>query len=242
MRKEEIMENKKYYYMKLKENFFESESMMLLESVPNGILYSNILLKMYLKSLKSEGRLMFNEVIPYSPDMIASITRHPVGVVKEALKYFKQLDLIEILDNGTIYMNDIELFIGLSSTEGERKKLARMKLKEQGLIGGQMSDKCPSILSLNSNSLNSISIESNNINNKEKKKNNKFIKPTIEEIDEYCEERNNNVDATTFYDFYESKGWKVGTTPMKDWKACVRTWENKNKRTVKQECSLPEFD
>lgn len=236
------MENKKYYYMKLKENFFESESMLLLESVPNGTLYSNILLKMYLKSLKSEGRLMFNEVIPYSPDMIASITRHPVGVVKEALKYFKQLDLIEILDNGTIYMNDIELFIGLSSTEGERKKLARMKLKEQGLIGGQMSDKCPSILSLNSNSLNSISIESNNIKNKEKKKDNKFIKPTIEEIQIYCEERNNNVDATTFYDFYESKGWKVGTTPMKDWKACVRTWENKNKRTVKQECSLPEFD
>lgn len=84
-----------------------------------------------------------------------------------------------------------------------------------------------------------IDIKKEKENIKEKKR---FCKPTIEEIQLYCEERNNNVDATTFYDFYESKGWKVGTTPMKDWKACVRTWENKNKRTVKQECSLPEFD
>ena len=227
------MENKRYYYMKLKENFFESEALILLESVPNGVLYSNILLKMYLKSLKNNGQLMFNDLIPYSPDMIASVTRQPVGVVNEAIKYFKQLGLIDILDNGAIYMNDIELYIGQSSTEGERKKLARMKLSEKGLIGGQMSDKCPSILSLNSNTLNSninsSIIEEEKKENKEKKK---FVKPTIEQIEEYCRERNNGVSATTFYDFYESKGWKVGTTPMKDWKACVRTWEQKNGRTT----------
>lgn len=58
----------------------------------------------------------------------------------------------------------------------------------------------------------------------------KFSKPTIEEIEAYCQERKNGIAAESFYNFYESKGWKVGNTPMKDWKACVRTWENKNKQ------------
>lgn len=55
----------------------------------------------------------------------------------------------------------------------------------------------------------------------------RFTKPTLEEIIAYCEERGNNVDPQAFYDFYESKGWRVGNQPMKDWKACVRTWERR---------------
>ena len=53
----------------------------------------------------------------------------------------------------------------------------------------------------------------------------KFQKPTLEEITTYCKERNNGVVAEKFFDFYESKGWKVGNQPMKDWRAAVRTWE-----------------
>ena len=67
-----------------------------------------------------------------------------------------------------------------------------------------------------------------NVNENDKKENIKrktFCKPTIEEVKAYCKERNNSVDAEKFCDFYESKGWKVGKESMKDWKACVRTWE-----------------
>ena len=56
----------------------------------------------------------------------------------------------------------------------------------------------------------------------------RFSKPSIEEIENYCKERKNKVNAQRFYDFYESKGWKVGSQPMKDWKACVRTWEGRD--------------
>lgn len=56
----------------------------------------------------------------------------------------------------------------------------------------------------------------------------RFQKPTVEEIKNYCTERNNSIDAQSFFDFYESKGWKVGNTPMKDWRAAVRTWEKRN--------------
>lgn len=66
--------------------------------------------------------------------------------------------------------------------------------------------------------------------NKDKDKDkNIFKKPKIEEIKNYCVERNNNINAEQFFNFYESKGWKVGNTPMKDWKAAVRTWESKEK-------------
>ena len=63
----------------------------------------------------------------------------------------------------------------------------------------------------------------------EKPKAKGFKKPTIEEIKNYCTERKNNIDAQSFFDFYESKGWKVGTVKMKDWKASIRTWENREK-------------
>lgn len=139
-----MADNKKYYYMRLKENFFESEELVMLESMPEGMLYSNILIKLYLKSLKNEGRLMFKDTIPYNAQMIATITRHQIGTVEKALTIFRDLELIEVLDNGTIYMNDIELFIGKASTEAERKKRARMTIEaEKKLLIGQMSDKCP---------------------------------------------------------------------------------------------------
>ena len=67
------------------------------------------------------------------------------------------------------------------------------------------------------------------INNNITYSNNKgrFKKPSIEDINNYCIERNNNIDAETFFDFYESKDWKIGKNKMKSWKACVRTWEKR---------------
>ena len=55
----------------------------------------------------------------------------------------------------------------------------------------------------------------------------RFVKPTLEDIKAYCQERKNSVNAERFFDYYESNGWKVGKNPMKDWKAAVRTWERK---------------
>ena len=63
---------------------------------------------------------------------------------------------------------------------------------------------------------------------KEKEKRKRFSPPTLEEVKDYCFERGNQVDAEQFIDFYSSKGWMVGKNPMKDWKACVRTWEKRN--------------
>ena len=124
-----MADNRKYYYLKLKENFFDSDSIVLLEDMKDGILYSNILLKLYLKSLKNGGKLQLDEHIPYTAQMIATLTRHQIGTVERALEIFRQLGLVEQLDSGAFYMTDIELMIGQSSTEAERKRAARLENK-----------------------------------------------------------------------------------------------------------------
>lgn len=145
-----MSDNRKYYYLKLKENFFETDSMILLESMNDGYLYSNILMKLYLRSLKDDGRLMLNGRIPYNSQMIANITRHQVGTVEKALDIFKELDLIDILDNGAIYMLDIQNFIGESSSEADRKRSYRSRIEKEKIarqmseqMSGQISDKNP---------------------------------------------------------------------------------------------------
>ena len=126
-----MADNKKYYYLKLKDNFFDSDEMIVLESMPDGYIYSNILLKLYLRSLKYEGRLMFNERIPFNSTMLSQVTRHSVGDVEKAIQVFRDLELIEVLDNGAIYMLDIQNFIGKSSTEADRKRDYRQQIKKE---------------------------------------------------------------------------------------------------------------
>lgn len=128
-----MADNKKYYYMRLKENFFDSDEMIVLENMDNGdgIIYSNILLKLYLRSLKYEGRLMFNERIPFNPQMLSTIVRHPVGVVEKALKAFVDLGLVEVMDNGAIYMLDIQNFIGKTSTEADRQREYQARIAKE---------------------------------------------------------------------------------------------------------------
>lgn len=126
-----MADNKKYYYLKLKENFFESEELVILESQENGMEYSLILLKMYLRSLKGEGKLMFRNLIPYTPETLARVLRHDVEIVKKAIDIFESLGLIEKLDGGAIFMTDIQNFIGESSTEADRKRAYRARIERE---------------------------------------------------------------------------------------------------------------
>lgn len=72
--------------------------------------------------------------------------------------------------------------------------------------------------------------------NEQKKNTRKFIKPTLEEIRDYCSERKNNIDPNKFYNHYLANGWRVGRNPMKDWKATIRYWESNEPKTAS---SLP---
>lgn len=232
-----MSDNKKYYYLRLKDNFFDSDELKILESMKDGYLYSNILLKLYLRSLKNDGKLVVNDRIPYNAEMLASVTGHQVGTIKQALSMFKELGLIEILENGAIYMLDIQNFIGKGSTEADRQRLydrrisderKQKKLTQSRNLEEICKKSTPEIeIELEKEIKIEKEIDSSASTTTKRKR---FEKPTLSEIKEYCIERNNNVNAEQFFDYYESNGWKVGKNSMKDWKAAVRTWERSEYR------------
>lgn len=228
-----MSDNKKYYYLRLKDNFFDSDELKILESMKDGYLYSNILLKLYLRSLKNDGKLVVNERIPYNAEMLASVTGHQVGTIKQALSMFKELGLIEVLENGAIYMLDIQNFIGKGSTEADRQRLYDRRISEERKQNKLTQSRNLEEICKKSTPEIEIELEKDieiekEIHSSAKStttKRKRFEKPTLSQITQYCLERNNNVNAEQFYDYYESNGWKVGKNSMKDWKACVRTWE-----------------
>ena len=236
-----MSDNKKYYYLRLKDNFFDSDELKILESMKDGYLYSNILLKLYLRSLKNDGKLVVNDRIPYNAEMLASVTGHQIGTVKQALSIFKDLGLIDVLENGAIYMLDIQNFIGKGSSEADRKREYRQRIETDRTNVQtnvqtnlrQISEKSPPEIEIELEIKKKIEKEIDSSAKSTTTKRKRFEKPTLSEIKEYCIERNNNVNAEQFYDYYESNGWKVGKNSMKDWKAAVRTWERSEYRNVK---------
>ncbi|MBF1085064.1 phage replisome organizer N-terminal domain-containing protein [Solobacterium sp.] len=233
-----MSDNKKYYYLRLKDNFFDSDELKILESMKDGYLYSNILLKLYLRSLKNDGKLVVNDRIPYNAEMLASVTGHQIGTVKQALSIFKDLGLIDVLENGAIYMLDIQNFIGKGSSEADRKREYRQRIETDRTNVQtnlrQISEKSPPEIEIELEREIKIEKEIDSSASTTTKRK-RFEKPTLSEIKAYCIERNNNVDAQHFYDYYESNGWKVGKNSMKNWQAAVRTWEkNSYTNTTKQ--------
>ena len=232
-----MSDNKKYYYLRLKDNFFDSDELKILESMKDGCLYSNILLKLYLRSLKNDGKLVVNDRIPYNAEMLASVTGHQVGTIKQALSMFKELGLIEILGNGAIYMLDIQNFIGKGSTEADRQRLYDRRISDERKQKKLTQSR--NLEEILKKSTPEIEIElekeiDSSASTTTKRK--RFEKPTLSEIKAYCIERGNKVDAQHFFDYYESNGWKVGKNSMKNWQAAIRTWERSEYRkpTVKK--------
>ena len=228
-----MSDNKKYYYLRLKDNFFDGDELKILESMKDGYLYSNILLKLYLRSLKNDGKLVVNDRIPYNAEMLASVTGHQIGTIKQALSIFKDLGLIDVLENGAIYMLDIQNFIGRGSSEADRKREYRQRIETdrtnvQAKVR-EISEKSPPEIELELKKEIKIEKEIDSSASTTTKRK-RFEKPTLSEIEQYCIERKNNVNAEQFFDYYESNGWKVGKNSMKDWKAAVRTWERSEYR------------
>lgn len=86
-------------------------------------------------------------------------------------------------------------------------------------VQNQPDENVPYNIKINNNTTN---------NNTERRSAKRFTPPTLKEVTEYCLERKNNINPQQFVDFYTAKGWKVGNSPMKDWKAAVRTWEQRD--------------
>ena len=126
---------KRYYWLKLQEDFFESDEIKIIESMPNGVVYSNFYLKLLCKSLKTDGRLIFKDIIPYTPDMLANITGVAVDTVRVAIDIFIKLGLMEKLDDGALYMIAVESMTGSESEWATKKRNYRKNCKNLFKLG-----------------------------------------------------------------------------------------------------------
>lgn len=244
-----MADNKKYYWLKLNQNFFEREEVKVLEGMENGEQYINFYLKLLLKSIATEGKLLFRNIIPYTPEMLATITNTNVDTVMVATKLFLDFGLMQKLDDGTLFMSEIQNMIGCETKWAKKKREYREKLEATKDNVPALSESNPSTVRQEKDKEieleKELDIDKEKDKDKDKdedididkdienipQKRKRFTPPTVNEVTSYCKERNNNVDAQRFVDYYISNGWLVGKNKMKDWQAAVRTWERNSKDT-----------
>lgn len=126
---------KKYYWLKLMESFFEEDTIAWLEEQENGVYYTNFYLKLCLKSLKTNGILVRNVgeiLIPYDIKKLSEITHVKIDTAIVAMELFKKIGLVEILENGEIYLKQLELMVG---KETSKAAIMRNKRKIEKLNG-----------------------------------------------------------------------------------------------------------
>ena len=227
-----MSETKRYYWLKLKKDFFKRHDIKIIEEMDNGKDYILFYLKLLCESVDHEGSLRFSDAIPYSEKMLATITNTNIDIVRNAMRVFTELQMVEILDDATIFMSEVNKMIGSECDSAQRVRNLREK--------NRLALQCNTTVT-NCNTEKEKELEVDIQEDKDKEENGakaagssenssvkRFSRPSLEDVKAYCQERKNGIDAQGFIDFYTSKGWKVGNQPMKDWKACVRTWERRN--------------
>lgn len=241
--------NGKYYWLKLKKDFFKRHDIRIIEAMPNGKDYILFYLKLLVESVDHEGELRFSDTIPYNAEMLSVITNTNIDIVKGALEIFTNLKMIDVLDDSTIYMNEVSKMIGSAADNDNAIRQKRFRdnqkavsqalldsgvTKNNGSVTKNNADVTECVTEDNESKSIEIDIEKDiEIDSKEKsikeKPAKRFIPPTVEEVRAYCQERDNGVDPEKFVAHYTSNGWKVGKNPMKNWRAAVITWERKDK-------------
>lgn len=239
----------KFYWLKLKKDFFKRHDIRILESMPNGKEFLLILLKLMTESIDHDGALRFSDSIPYDSKMLAAITDTTEAVMNQALDVFGKLQLVTEKD-GTFFVSmvaDGKLIGSAADNENaNRQRRWREAHANDSVI--------PPLRSVTDSVTQTSTKRNESIENREKRKESRiqkdkketkakketkevkpnvtrFVAPTLEEVQEYCRERNNDVDAERFISYYQSNGWMVGRNHMKDWKATIRTWERRNKES-----------
>ena len=134
-----MAENGKYYWLKLKRDFFKRHDIRIIEEMPNGKDYILFYLKLLLESIDHEGSLRFSDTIPYNEQMLSVVTHTNVDIVRSAMKLFIELNMMSVCDDQTIYMNEVEKLIGSETKWAEKKRLQRAK--EDNVP--ELSSNCP---------------------------------------------------------------------------------------------------
>lgn len=207
----------RYYWLKLKSDFFDSKRIKKLRAMAGGDTYLVIYLKMQLKALKTDGVLEFTGIEEQFADELALDLDERPDDVRVTLLYLLQYGLCECSDNVHYVLPWVAENTGSEGDSAKRvREYRQRKLQE-------VSDPCNATVTQVKRLCN-VEIEKDKEIEKDNKRG-RFTPPSLEEVKAYCEERQNGVDPQTFIDFYTAKDWMIGKNRMRDWKAAVRTWE-----------------
>lgn len=121
------MSEKKYYWLKLKEDFFKRHDIKIIGAMDNGTDYVMLYLKLLVESISHNGRLRFSEEKPYTEKMLATITDTNIDIVRSALAVFRELGLMKVLDDQTLYMTEVVKMTGSESASTQRSRKCREK-------------------------------------------------------------------------------------------------------------------
>lgn len=222
-----MADTKKFYWLKLKRDFFKRHDVRIIEEMPNGKDYILFYLKLLLESIDHEGSLRFSDTIPYNEQMLSVVTNTNVDIVRAAMKLFIDLGMMAVFDDQTIYMNEVNKLIGCETEWAKKKREYRERT---------LSSSCPPLVPSVSDKSKSKS-ESIEID-KEKKENIKekthqtkkgFVPPTFEEVLEYAKSRGREDLAQKFFDYFEAGDWIDSKgNKVRNWKQKFITWESKN--------------
>lgn len=227
-----MSEPKRYFWLKLHKDFFQRKEIKRLRKIAGGDTYTIIYLKMLLRSIMSDGKLYFDGLEDDFASELALDLDEKEENVQITIQYLLKSGLLEMCSDEEYYLPDTKDSTGCETAVASRvrKHRERKKALQCNADVTQVKQLC------NGEIEKEIKIEKeidSSASTTTKRK--RFEKPTLSEIKEYCIERNNNVDAQHFFDYYESNGWKVGKNSMKNWQAAVRTWEkNSYTNTTKQ--------
>lgn len=203
-----MAESEKFYWLRLKRDFFKRHDITLVEAMENGKDYVLFYLKLLCESIDHNGNLRFSETIPYNEKMLSVITNTNIDIVKSAIQVFQELNMIEILDDGTLYMQEITTMIGSETKWAGKKREYRKAIKGQ----------CPNDVLTMSDKRKSIEKEKETEIEKEKKLKKKAygennnVKLTDDEYNRLCNDygQEKTRKAIDFLDLYiEEKGYKT---------------------------------
>ena len=124
-----MADNKKYYWLKLKRDFFKRHDVRIIEEMPNGKDYILFYLKLLLESVDHEGELRFSDTIPYNEQMLSVITNTNIDIVRSAMRVFMELNMVEMFDDQTIYMVEVQKLVGSETATAARMRKSREKKK-----------------------------------------------------------------------------------------------------------------
>lgn len=233
-------------WVKLWVNMFDNPKVKAIRRMPEGndILLIWIMLMTMAGRCNEEGEIFLTQGINYTSEMLAAEIGYAEETVLSALDTLRRFGMIGYEENLLRITNweEYQNVDGMERVrEQTRKRVQKCRTRKKESASGKSTDdeepgaESGSLRNVSCNAAETLCNapeEDKDIKNKKEEKENKkntkrkvFVKPSVEEIQRYCRERENRVNPEQFLDYYEANGWKVGRNAMQDWKAAVRNWE-----------------